>query len=1200
MKKILTALLLLVPELSTAGPAGPPSGAPVYNQAAYQLNAQYNVSSGTVKNTLTAGTAVVSGSATASAFFGDGSHLTGITGGISTGVVTTSALSGTGQSASPLSVNSSSVAVLSGGLVQNFELDSSSVTKQGFVSLSNLSGNVPANRVDLSTVTTQLNLVAASTTTLQSVKASTGTCTLPNFPITLNGGNVVCQQPSNITGNAATVTTNANLTGPVTSVGNTTTIVGPIPTSAVDLSTVTAQFNKVAVDTTSLASGGATTYVHVAGDTMTGQLTSLSTITVRGSSFSVGSSSFVVSGGSATVVYLMTARAFSGDGSALTNLPTSTNPGISTGAVTTAALTGNGQSSSPLGVNSSSVAVYGSDGSLSASGKINSGVGYFLSNSTFAYQDSSTNLLVGVTAGGGFANSGADNTAVGASAGGNIVSGSRNTLLGSAAGLSANIHNVSGNDNTAVGYHAGDFLGSGGFNTLLGSNADAGITSATHNVCVGYNSCANLASGTGNVMIGDQVAGGVSNESHKLYIEGDGSAPLIYGDFSARLVGINTSSPGTTLDVAGASTIRGQETVTSTVTVQGSAFSVGTSSFSVSGGSATVAYQLTFGSLNGPISTSNIDLSTVTTRFNNVAVSTTNLASGSATTYLLVSGGTLTGQVTSQSTITIQGNSFSVGGSTFIVGGGSVSISGTKFVVDNTGNLVKINNVVTSFPSSQGSLGNVLQNDGAGVLTWVGSLTDTNGALSVKYNTRILENSSGNTDTLNWNSGILYGVGSGNAGRNVIDWGNSKLQAWDNPNNANRTPLDWSALGNLVIGASGATGTLVTISSDVVSSGSKFSIGGSSFSVSGGSATVAYLMTARAFSGDGSALTGVTAGVSTGVVTTAALSGNGNSSSPLSVVSSSVAVLNSSGFVLNSQIDPSSVTKQGFVTLANLTGSVPTSRIDLSTVTNQFNQVASDTTTLRNNVAASTTTLANNVAVSTTNLASGSSTTYLLVNGSNGMTGQFTTLSSATIKGVFSVEGSTFSIGLATATFGVPVAFSSGIFAGSGSTTTITPAGFAVGLASGSVAVNSSTCTQGSALTSFSTDTIGGYFLTNKGDAINATCIFMNGSVLNTPVYGLYIGSTLICAANDTAAGNLHIIEAVGRLVSVNPGQILWTCTGYKETTSAAAVDAPNQLIGNTPVAFDNTLSQTFHCQASRVSGGNINFVDSNISKAAR
>jgi len=49
--------------------------------------------------------------------------------------------------------------------------------------------------------------------------------------------------------------------------------------------------------------------------------------------------------------------------------------------------------------------------------------------------------------------------------------------------------------------------------------------------------------------------------------------------------------------------------------------------------------------------------------------------------------------------------------------------SGDKFQVDTNGNILKINNVTTSFPASQGGTNAVLQNDGSGGLTWSSSLT---------------------------------------------------------------------------------------------------------------------------------------------------------------------------------------------------------------------------------------------------------------------------------------------------------------------------------------------------------------------------------------------------------------------------------------------------------------------------------------------
>ncbi|MEI7742094.1 MAG: hypothetical protein WCJ29_06415, partial [bacterium] len=47
--------------------------------------------------------------------------------------------------------------------------------------------------------------------------------------------------------------------------------------------------------------------------------------------------------------------------------------------------------------------------------------------------------------------------------------------------------------------------------------------------------------------------------------------------------------------------------------------------------------------------------------------------------------------------------------------------SGSLFQVNSSGNIVKINNVTTSFPASQGAAGSVLLNDGSGNLSWAAS-----------------------------------------------------------------------------------------------------------------------------------------------------------------------------------------------------------------------------------------------------------------------------------------------------------------------------------------------------------------------------------------------------------------------------------------------------------------------------------------------
>lgn len=65
----------------------------------------------------------------------------------------------------------------------------------------------------------------------------------------------------------------------------------------------------------------------------------------------------------------------------------------------------------------------------------------------------------------------------------------------------------------------------------------------------------------------------------------------LYVDCTNNRIGVGTTAPASKLDVSGDSTIRGQVTVTSTVTVQGNAFSVGTSTLAVANGSVGVGTQ---------------------------------------------------------------------------------------------------------------------------------------------------------------------------------------------------------------------------------------------------------------------------------------------------------------------------------------------------------------------------------------------------------------------------------------------------------------------------------------------------------------------------------------------------------------------------------------------------------------------------------
>jgi hypothetical protein len=105
-------------------------------------------------------------------------------------------------------------------------------------------------------------------------------------------------------------------------------------------------------------------------------------------------------------------------------------------------------------------------------------------------------------------------------------------------------------------------------------------------------------------------------------------------------------------------------------------------------------------------------------------ISGTLLASnGSTSTVWLLGGntgagannqlGTLDGTALNFVTAGVGNVRMSIGSTGIISMGG-----GSQLTVSANGNITKVNNVTTSFPSSQGSAGSVLTNDGTGVLTW--------------------------------------------------------------------------------------------------------------------------------------------------------------------------------------------------------------------------------------------------------------------------------------------------------------------------------------------------------------------------------------------------------------------------------------------------------------------------------------------------
>ncbi len=117
------------------------------------------------------------------------------------------------------------------------------------------------------------------------------------------------------------------------------------------------------------------------------------------------------------------------------------------------------------------------------------------------------------------------------------VSGLENAALG----FKALVGNTTGSGNVGIGSNAGKFNQGGSNNVFIGSLAGVGGTGSdkSNNVMVGAQSGRNNDDGSGNVFLGFQ-SGQDETGSNKLYIENSGSAaPLIYGEFDNDLIRIN-------------------------------------------------------------------------------------------------------------------------------------------------------------------------------------------------------------------------------------------------------------------------------------------------------------------------------------------------------------------------------------------------------------------------------------------------------------------------------------------------------------------------------------------------------------------------------------------------------------------------------------------------------------------------------------
>jgi hypothetical protein len=259
-------------------------------------------------------------------------------------------------------------------------------------------------------------------------------------------------------------------------------------------------------------------------------------------------------------------------------------------------------------------------------------------------------------------------------------------------GVGVSTHNLQG-EFTAVGLSTQTIYANVGVSTtaLQGEFTAVGLSTQTIYANVG-------ASTT--TLQGEFTAVGLSTQT--IYANVGASTTTLQGELTAvglstQTIYANVGASTTTLNtlvvhLAGSETITGAKdlrTISSTMTIQGNAFSVGGSSFTVGGGSATVAYQLlansgdftqTGNSNYSLFTSSGIDVGAGPLYLNGGGFirfpdgSTQATASAASGGWSQVGALTYTSNnVVSESTLTVQGNAFSVGGSSFTVIGGSAT-----------------------------------------------------------------------------------------------------------------------------------------------------------------------------------------------------------------------------------------------------------------------------------------------------------------------------------------------------------------------------------------------------------------------------------------------------------------------------------------------------------------------------------------------
>lgn len=144
---------------------------------------------------------------------------------------------------------------------------------------------------------------------------------------------------------------------------------------------------------------------------------------------------------------------------------------------------------------------------------------------------------------------------------------------------------TTGDANTVVGYESGKNINTGSYNTAFGSESLNNLVSGSKNTAVGYRAGYDNTTGSGNVFIGNEAGATSGNVSNKLYIgNSSGSTPLIYGDFTNKIVTINDN-----LTVADDLTVAGDATVTGSISTSSGTISTQSGNITTNSGNITTS-----------------------------------------------------------------------------------------------------------------------------------------------------------------------------------------------------------------------------------------------------------------------------------------------------------------------------------------------------------------------------------------------------------------------------------------------------------------------------------------------------------------------------------------------------------------------------------------------------------------------------------